>query len=301
MQFRIQYMSVERTSESAQPELLLWAGSVRPYSLEDRIRAAQIGGFAEMSLFPWDVRREVSHGRSVQEMRQLLVGAGLRTPVLDPLTTWLTGSRPTAEATAFELEFARDTVDEVFAMAAVLGAELICVSEFWGVGVDRDRATQEFAVLCDRAASEGLRVALEPMPFSGIPDLATAWVIAGGADRVNGGLMLDSWHFFRRGPDLELLESVPGEKVFALQLNDAPVRPNGDVKTESMHERLLPGEGELPLNAFLAAIGELEPRCFIGPEIFNEDIWGLGLVQLAKRLQASTSAVLGATSPPRQD
>src|SRR4029077_877532 len=108
-----------------------------------------------------------------------------------------------------------------------------------------------FAALCDRAASEGLRIALEPMPFSGVCDLATAWRVVELADRRNGGLTLDAWHFYRRGAELALLEEIPSEQAAAAQLDDAPPRPDGPVKDESMHRRLIPGEGELDLVAFL--------------------------------------------------
>jgi sugar phosphate isomerase/epimerase len=250
-----------------------------------------------MSMFPWDVRREVAAGRGMREIRTLLACEGLRVAALDPITTWLPASSPGPRSTVFEREFASDTVDAVFAMASELGAELVCASEFWGVDVDQRHGAPAFGRLCDRAADQGLRVALEPMPFSGISNLERAWRIVEGAGRPNGGLMLDSWHFFRRGAELGLLAEIPSDRVFALQLNDAPRTSTMDVKRESMEHRLFPGDGELPLGSFLDAVGEPAPDCVIGPEIFNEAIWAMPAVDLGRSLADKTREVLEGSGP----
>jgi sugar phosphate isomerase/epimerase len=133
---------------------------------------------------------------------------------------------------------------------------------------------------------------LEPMPFSGVSDLALAWEIVRTAGRANGGLILDAWHFFRRGPDLALLASIPGERIFAIQLDDAPVEPEASVKDESMHRRLLPGAGELDLEAFMRALEPAVGRRYVGPEIFSDEAWGLPARELGRRLGATTRGLL---------
>jgi sugar phosphate isomerase/epimerase len=42
-----------------------------------------------------------------------------------------------------------------------------------------------------------MQVALEFRPYSNIPDVAAAANIVAEADRANGGLCVDTWHFFR--------------------------------------------------------------------------------------------------------
>ena len=106
-----------------------------------------------------------------------------------------------------------------------------------------DEAAAAFAGLCDRAAEHGLLVHLEFLPWSKIPDLATAWQIIRGADRPNGGLMLDAWHYFRSGPDSTLLRSIPGASILGVQLSDAPAAPEPEPLQATLHARLLPGQG----------------------------------------------------------
>ena len=110
-----------------------------------------------------------------------------------------------------------------------------------------DEAAAAFAGLCDRAAEHGLLVHLEFLPWSRIPDLATAWEVVRAADRPNGGLMLDAWHYFRSKPDGALLRSIPGASILGVQLCDAPAVPEPEPLQATLHERLLPGDGDLDL------------------------------------------------------
>jgi sugar phosphate isomerase/epimerase len=179
----------------------------------------------------------------------------------------------------------------VFAMATTLGAELVSVLALFDPPVDAIEGARHFGDLCDDAARRGLRLQLEFIPGTGIPDLALAWEIVRRADRPNGGLILDCWHFFRSGSDLALLASIPPERIFALQLDDAPAEPAADLAEESLLGRLVPGEGELDLRAFLSALaGDLPP--LVGPEVFSDELWRLDPGELGRRLGDATRAAL---------
>ena len=41
------------------------------------------------------------------------------------------------------------------------------------------------------------------------------------ADRANGGIVFDTWHFFRGDPDFDLLATVPGDRIYCVQIDDA--------------------------------------------------------------------------------
>ena len=136
---------------------------------------------------------------------------------------------------------------ELFAVADAVGARSLNAVDVFGGSWSLDEAAAAFAGLCDRAADHGLLVHLEFLPWSRIPDLATAWQVVAAADRPNGGLMLDAWHYFRSDSDGALLRSIPGSSILGVQLCDAPATPEADPLHATLHERLLPGDGELPL------------------------------------------------------
>ena len=134
---------------------------------------------------------------------------------------------------------------ELFAVADAVGARSLNAVDVFGGTWSLDEAAEAFAGLCDRAAEHGLLVHLEFLPWSRIPDLATAWQVVRAADRPNGGLMLDAWHYFRSSPDGALLRSIPGASILGVQLCDAPAVAEADPLHATLHERLLPGDGEL--------------------------------------------------------
>ena len=88
-----------------------------------------------------------------------------------------------------------------------------------------DAVTERFAGICDRAAEHGVRIGIEFLPFSEIPDAATAWQIVRDADRPNGGLDVDSWHHFRGAADLGQLLAIPPGADRGRATSTTPVLP----------------------------------------------------------------------------
>jgi sugar phosphate isomerase/epimerase len=186
----------------------------------------------------------------------------------------------------------------MFALAVALGAGLVTVLALYDARVDPVEGARCFAALCDRAAERDLRLALEFIPGTGIADLATGTEIVRRADRANGGLMLDSWHFFRAGADFAGVEAIPPDSLFAIQLGDAPAIPAADLAHESLHERLVPGEGGLDLGAFLRATLAGGTPPLIGPEVFSDRTAEIPPDWLGRLLGESTRTLMTASGAP---
>jgi sugar phosphate isomerase/epimerase len=275
-------------------ELVLWAASVKAFSFEQRIAAARAGGFSATSLFPYDVTAAADRGLSPQRVRELFEHHGLRIAVVDPLTTWLPGSQVPSDLAPDDPAFGGIGPDEMFELAVALGADVVTVLALFDDRVDPLEGARCFAALCDRANERGLRLALEFIPGTGIADLASAWQIVRRASRENGGLMLDSWHFFRAGADFTGLEAIPLESVFAVQLGDAPAIPAADLAYESLHERLIPGDGDLELGAFLRPILAGGTPRLIGPEVFSDATQEIPAEWLGRLLGESSRTLVAA-------
>lgn len=279
--------------------LVLYSGTViAASSFQERVDAAVAGGFSSLSLFPHDYLGARAAGLTDTDMRSSLAAAGVGVTVLDPVTTWLPGSVPPPGTDASLLAFAQHSAEDIFAMATAVGATTVNALEFWGRQVDTDAAGRAFRRLCDDARQHGLRVHLEAMPFSGIPSLSTAWDIVRRADRDNGGLLVDSWHWFRGENSLEDLAAVPGDRIFAVQLSDGPALPAPDISVESMQSRLLPGEGDWPLLEWLRAVERTGAEPTWGPEVFSSVLRGDPPAAVARRAGDATRAVLSAAGLP---
>jgi sugar phosphate isomerase/epimerase len=273
-------------------DLVLFAGSMPATPFRDLVAAAAAAGFDGLSLWPLMYRRAQSReGLDPVTMRAIADDAGVRVTDLDPCGDWLPADPNASAEGIFRVDWGRQ---QFFDAAAALGADTLSAVHLTGGAVDRAAAVDGFATLCDDAAAHGLRVALEFMPFSGIPDLASGWSIVEEADRPNGGLVLDVAHFVRSGRGDDVLAQVPPERIYSIQLADGPAEPPGDLVDEAMFHRALPGEGDFGVAVLLAALAARGVRARVGPELYQRSWADATPAELARRLMAATRAVLPA-------
>jgi sugar phosphate isomerase/epimerase len=134
-----------------------------------------------------------------------------------------------------------------FEAAAELGAKHVLCS---GWTLDRNYVIERFAELCDLAKPFGLTVDFEFVTFAAMGTLADAATVVGSADRENGGICIDTLHFFRSNTTLTELDSLPKSWFRFMQLCDAPKEP--PTTTEGLifaarADRKFLGEGGLDL------------------------------------------------------
>ena len=89
------------------------------------------------------------------------------------------------------------------------------------------------------------------------------------ADHPAVGLVLDSFHILARGTDLSTIRSIPGDRIFLVQLADAPMLQM-DYLSWSRHFRNFPGQGDLPVLDFMKALPATGYDGALSLEIFND-------------------------------
>ena len=80
-------------------------------------------------------------------------------------------------------------------------------------------------------------------------------------------------HARRAASTRDSIRSIPGDKLFLVQLADAPAFKM-DLLQWSRHYRNMPGEGDLPVKAFLAAVAATGYDGWLSLEIFNDQFRG---------------------------
>lgn len=248
--------------------LILSAGTVQQTPFLDRLDPARVAGFAGVSMFAADYDVLEARGITAAEIRARVADAGLFIDEVEIVGAWLPGpdTKPLPGWLAALLD--RNTPARLIAIADAVGARGISVGELRGCPCGPDLAAERFAAICD--AARGLHVSLEFIPTGGVPDLASAWEIICRAGRANGGMLVDSWHFFRSGSDLALLARLPAGAITGIQISDAPAQPERDLDHAMVHDRLLPGEGALDLAGFLAALRANGTTAPVGVEVFSD-------------------------------
>jgi sugar phosphate isomerase/epimerase len=279
-------------------DLVLCSGTLaRTVPFRRRVEAASAGGFAAISLWGRDYAAARAEGLSDADMVSLLADHGLAVAEIDPAWWWLPGAAAIHIPPEHDAEdvFAYGE-DELFRMAEALGARSLNAVDVFGGAWSTDEAAEAFAGLCDRAADHGLLVHIEFLPWSKIPDLATAWAIVKAAGRPNGGVAIDAWHYVRAGADEATLRTVPGDRVLGIQLDDGPAAAEDDLLTATLHDRRVPGEGEFDLLGLLLALRSIGCTAPIGLEVFNDDLHAMDPVDAARVVGDATRRLLAAAS-----
>ncbi|MDG2002396.1 MAG: TIM barrel protein [Novosphingobium sp.] len=129
---------------------------------------------------------------------------------------------------------------------------------------DRARALDQFALLAQMAEKRGILAMVEFMPMMVAPgNITEALEFVAESGAANGRVLIDAMHFYRSGSDTAELATIDQSRIGYIQLCDVPMQQaTGEPSEAAMmaygeearHGRLCPGDGNLPLGDFLAAL-----------------------------------------------
>ncbi|GAA4346628.1 bifunctional sugar phosphate isomerase/epimerase/4-hydroxyphenylpyruvate dioxygenase family protein [Angustibacter luteus] len=230
--------------------------------LISKMKACAEVGFDGIELFEPDL---VVAEESPAEVRALADRLGLRLELYQPFRDF----EGVAEA---DLEASLRRAAAKFALMNSLGIDtlLLCSNVATAVTDDRATAVRQLSRLADLAEKFDVRVAYEALAWGRyISDYRDAWEVVQAVDHPRLGICLDSFHILSRGHDPAAIEAIPAEKIFFVQLADAPAM-SLDVLSWSRHFRLFPGEGAFDLPAFLAHVLRGGYDGPLSLEVFND-------------------------------
>ena len=234
--------------------------------LPEKLEAIARAGFDGVEIFENDF---LAFDGSPRDAGRMVRDAGLEITLFQPFRDFEGMPEPHRMRTFDRAERKFDVMQE-------LGTDLVLVcSNVSPVSLGGiDRAAADFHELGERAARRGLRVGYEALAWGRhIFDHRDAWEIVRRADHPNIGLILDSFHSLARKIDIGSIRSVPKDKIFIVQLADAPLI-DMDLLYWSRHFRNMPGEGDLPVSDFVAAVAETGYDGYFSLEIFNDQFRG---------------------------
>ena len=248
-------------------------------TLSDKLHAAAEAGFGGVEIFEPDL---VASPASPEEIAALAARLGLSLDLYQPFRD---AEGVTEEEFAGVLRRARSK----FRLMQRLGIDTMLVCSNVGTAtIDDDEVSAgQLRRLGEEAAAHGVRLAFEALAWGRyVDDYRRAWRIVELADHPAVGTCLDSFHILSRGHDPAAIEQIPGERIFFLQLADAPALTM-DVLSWSRHHRLFPGEGTFDLPAFL---GHVLRAGYDGPlslEVFNDTFRQTEVLRTARQAKRS--------------
>lgn len=231
-------------------------------SLVEKLHACADAGFDGVEIFEPDL---IASDHSPEEIRGLARRLGLSLDLYQPLRD----IEGVDEAT-FTENLRRAGATFATAQRLGIGTVLVCSNVATATVDSVEHSAEQLRRLGDVAARYDVKVAFEALAWGRfVDDYRRAWRIVELANHPSVGVCLDSFHVLSRGHDPAAIEDIPADKIFYLQLADAPAL-SMDVLSWSRHHRLFPGEGDFDLATFVAHVLKTG---FDGPlslEVFND-------------------------------
>ena len=253
------------------------------------IRAAGAAGFRFVELCDWKIERHLAAGGSVAALRDQAEEAGLGVLSVNTLD----------DATLHEgvaLESRVQRCGQLCEWARALDCPNVIVGpSYLADGADRgppitDRTAASLTRLAAVAADHGVRIAFEYHGYANcsINDLAGARAALDAAGDERIGLVIDAFHFYVGNSSFDDLARLDGSRILIAHLADVD---HGDRATLRKPNRVLPGDGVLPLKRLVEG---LRRAGYAGPyslEMFREEYWAMDPFLVARLARDSLGRV----------
>jgi sugar phosphate isomerase/epimerase len=258
------------------------------HDFRTRVEIAAKAGFTGMGFWHADIL-EIRKKHSFEDMKHILDANGIVNVEVEWLLDWYcTDARKAAS-------------DEIRALlldaAEVLRARHIKIADLGNDCADVPRMTEAFAPLCRQAAERGTNILFEMLPaqFSHAPSLDQVLALTRGSGERNGGIMLDNLHLQRIGIGSdEIVRKLKAGDLIGVEINDGTLAVPLNFPDSVVNKRLLPGDGEFNIAAFLQALWTVGYDGPIGVEVLNEYMRKWDLKTAATEAFAKTQRVVTA-------
>ena len=273
------------------PEIGLGSANLLNPSLPEFIDIASRHGFRRITVRPHVFAEALRHGSTEAGLRRQLSDGGVEVTMIDALNNGLPGmpsidALPPATRALMPPDVTQPQ-DEASCLRAAnaLGAGLLNVVAYLGTAVPLEQMAEAVSGICRRAAAQGVRIALEFLPESGIPDLAYAARLVDACGEPYCRLTLDVFHLDRSGGTVDDVRRLPASSIADVQISDRK-RLHG--KHVPFGGRLMPGDGDIPLADLVVAALDNSPDAMLDIEVLNADLKALRPEEAAERLAQAT-------------
>lgn len=230
--------------------------------LDAKLRAIVDAGFDGVELVENDL---LTYDGTARDVGRMIRELGLTCTAFQRVNDF-EGMSGAARAHNFSLiERKLDAMEQV-------GTDLLIVGSNGSTATsgDRQRIVADFHELTERVHARGMRIGYEALAWGRyIFDHREAWAVVKEVNHPALGLVLGSFHSLVRNIPIESLPDIDPAKIFLVHLADAPVIQM-DYRSWSRHFRYLPGQGELDLEAYVAALRARGYNGIWSLEVFND-------------------------------
>lgn len=268
-------------------------------TLEEKMRACARAGFDGIEIFEQDL---VVSPSSPAEIRALAERLGLTLDLYQPF-------RDLEGVTEEVFQDNLHRLEAKFQLMQELGMTMILVPSNVATATidDDDVVADQLRRAAELAARYDMFIAYEALAWGTyVNTYWHSWQLVEAADHPNLGVCLDSFHILSKNDDPSRIPEIPGEKIFFVQLADAP-----DLGMEllpwSRHHRVFPGEGSFAMFEFMAYLTKAGYQGPLSLEIFNDvfretnpDITAVDGLRSLRWIQQGARGLVAKDNPVRE-
>jgi len=206
------------------PEIGLGCANLLQATLPEFIDAAEGAGFHRITVRPYAFAEAGRAGWTDAAIQRRLTDAGIAVTMIDAIAGALPGTLERADADT-RTRLPPDALDpvpeaECFRTATVLGASIVNLTHYLGRSLPLEIAADAVGEVCRRAAPLGIRICLEFIPDSGLPDLPFAQAVVDACGETNASVLLDVFHLDRSGGTVDDVRRLPPNAMAGIQLSE---------------------------------------------------------------------------------
>ncbi len=237
------------------------------------IRAAAGAGYRWISFDLPSIEYFIAHDGPIDLLKANLDANGLTMLALHSLSI------------SDDVESVKALTRAAVATCRVLGAQYLQAGVISPVDDRVIEATRRAHELCRDA---GIGFAIEFLPFLPVATIAQTRALLKAARIAGRNFVIDTWHFFNGPDDWTELERLDADEIAYVQFNDHGPLVSDDLLDETIHRRLMPGEGIFDLARFARVIQAVGYDGVVGIEILSRTTREQPVRQVAQQAMDSS-------------
>jgi len=247
--------------------------TIKTTPLMDQIRVAAEAGYTGIELWHDKIDEYLQSGGQLSDIRKALDDGGLTVPTTIYLCDWFDTS---GQEHASALDECRRRLEQ----SAALGAIHVIASPPGGAA-NYELGAKNYHELLEIGAEFGVKPSMEFLGFvDQLNTIEDALEIVQKADHPDGTMVIDPFHIYRGGGDVESLSKLTASQIGVAHFMDTI----DTVPREQQHDqhRVMPGDGCFPLDRYVSLLRQIGYNRFLSLELFREDVWQQDPLEVAR-------------------
>ncbi|MED5446685.1 MAG: sugar phosphate isomerase/epimerase [Planctomycetota bacterium] len=261
------------------------SSTIRPTPILEKIAIAGRTGYGAIELWHDDIDLHLLTGGTLADIRKAADDNGLEVPTTIFLKGWW-------DTTGEEYEQEIDEIKRRLEQSIGVGATYAIGGPPLGE-VDFELGARQYARLLEVGREFGVKPIMEFLGFSQqVNSIEAALRVMQGSGDADATTVLDPFHIYRGGGDVESITKLTADQIAISHFNDCiDTKPR-----EEQHDpdRVMPGDGIFDLARYCQLLREVGYNKWLSLELFREDLWERDPEEVAREGLEKMQAVVEA-------